>query len=99
MLSGIVGAVLLRVAADQKPHSVLLRWNPPPPTAGSTVVSYEIYRSQEDGAFEKLASGVTTPSYIDGAVSSGRTYNYFVRAVDTQGNASPPSNQASANLR
>jgi fibronectin type 3 domain-containing protein len=97
-LSGIVGVVLFRVAADQKPHTVLLKWNPPTPKPGSTVVSYEVYRSEPDGSFKKLASGVIAPSYVDHDVSSGKTYDYFVRAVDAAGNRSSPSNHASATI-
>lgn len=98
LISGIVGVVLFRAAANQKPPSVLLKWNPPAPKPGVTVASYEVYRSQAGQPFEPLASGVPTPSYVDHKVSSGITYNYYVRAVDTQGHPSPPSNQASATI-
>ena len=95
---GIVGVVLFRVMADEKPHSVLLKWNPPAPKPGVTVASYNIYRSQSDGPFGPLASGVPAPTYVDTKVSNGTTYYYFVRAVDAAGHESPPSNQASAEI-
>jgi fibronectin type 3 domain-containing protein len=95
---GIVGVVLFRVMADEKPHSVQLKWNPPAPKPGVTVASYNIYRSQVDGPFEPLASGVPAPTYVDSKVSNGTTYHYFVRAVDAAGHESPPSNQASAEI-
>lgn len=97
LLFGIVGAVLLRVGADGKPHTVLLKWDPPAPKAGATVTGYNVYRSQPDGTFAPLAS-VTSPTYVDDKVGSGTTYHYFVRAVNSAGQESPPSNQASATI-
>jgi fibronectin type 3 domain-containing protein len=95
VLTGIVGMVLFRVAADQKPHSVVLKWNPPAPKPGVTVAGYNVYRSEFGGAFQKLAY-VVPPTYTDDKVSSGKTYHYFVRAVDPAGQESPPSNRAEA---
>ncbi|MGH9538948.1 MAG: hypothetical protein ACRD3H_13560 [Terriglobales bacterium] len=91
---GIVGAVIFVAVAGPKPPSILLKWNAPAPKPGITIASYEIFRSQGSGAFEPLVSGVKTPTYVDHDVIRGNTYNYYVRAVDTQGNVSPPSNQA-----
>lgn len=88
--------VLFRVAASGESHSVLLKWNPPDPKPGVTVTGYNIYRTQLDGTFKPIASGVTAPSYVDHAVRSGAAYRYFVKAVDAAGNESPPSNPASA---
>jgi fibronectin type 3 domain-containing protein len=93
---GIVGVVLLRVAASGKPHSVLLKWNPPDAKPGVTVTGYNIYRSQLDGTFKPIASGVTAASYVDRNVRSGAFYRYFVKAVDAAGHESPPSDPASA---
>jgi len=98
VLTGIVGVMLFRVAADQKRHSVLLKWTPSRPKPGMTVASYDIYRSKADGSVEKVASGVTAPSYVDNNVRSGKTYDYYVRAVDAQGKVSPPSNHASVTV-
>jgi fibronectin type 3 domain-containing protein len=95
LLFGIVGVVLFRVAANEKPHSVLLKWNPPAPKPGVTVTGYNIYRSRPDGSFGPLAS-VVSPTYVDTKVSSGTTYRYFVKAVGTGGEESPASNPASA---
>jgi fibronectin type 3 domain-containing protein len=98
LFSGIVGVVIFRVAADQKVHSVLLKWNPPQSKPGISVASYDVYRTQGDGTFVKIASGLTNPTYVDRDVSSGKTYRYFVRAIDASGNVSPPSDQASAKI-
>jgi hypothetical protein len=97
-LAGILVAVISGCAAIGAWHpwlhtkaSAPLSWkaiNPPP---GIVVVGYEIYRSQEDGPFEKIA-GITGTSYLDMDIRAGQTYHYFVRAVDQQGRASPPSN-------
>ena len=92
LLFGIVGVVLFRGTADRKPHSVLLHWNPPAAQPGLTVMGYNIYRSQPDGTYKPIASGVTAPSYVDHDVSDGATYLYFVTAVDTAGHESPPTN-------
>jgi len=94
---GIAGIALFRLVADQKPHSVLLKWDPPAPKPGVTVTGYNVYRSRPDGSFEPLAS-VVAPTYVDSKVSSGITYYYFVRAVGSAGKESPPSNQASVTI-
>ena len=96
LLFGIVGVVLLRVTANEKAHSVLLKWSPPAPKPDSTVMGYNIYRSQLDGTFKPIASGVTASSYVDHDVRSGAAYRYFVKAVDVAGHESPPSGPASA---
>jgi fibronectin type 3 domain-containing protein len=93
---GIVGLVLFRVAAGGRPHSVLLKWNPPDPRPGVTVIGYNIYRSQLDGTFKAIASGVTNPTYVDRDVRNGASYRYFVKAVDAAGHESMPSDPASA---
>jgi fibronectin type 3 domain-containing protein len=99
VFSGIVGVVLFRVAADQKPQRVDLKWNPPVPVPGATVASYNVYRgTQSGGPYDKIATGVTGLSYTDRDVSSGKIYYYVVRAVDVAGRESQPSNQASAEI-
>jgi fibronectin type 3 domain-containing protein len=97
--TGTVGVVLIRVAADQKPHSVNLKWNPPASVPGVTVASYNVYRgTQSGGPYDKIASGVTGLSYTDRDLSSGRTYYYMVTAVDIAGRESRPSGQVSAEV-
>lgn len=96
--SGIVAAVLFRSGEAPKPRTVVLKWNPPAPKPGVTVASYQIYRCQGHGECGILASDVPAPSYADTKVTSGNTYDYYVRAVDTKGNVSPPSNQATVTI-
>ena len=97
LLFGIVGAVLLRVGADEKPHSVLLKWNPPATQSGVTVTGYNVYRTQPDGSSGLLVS-VVAPTYVDTKVSRGATYYYVVRAIDAAGHESLPSNWVSATI-
>jgi len=94
VFSGIVGMVLFRVAA-QTPHTVVLKWNPPAPQPGIAVAGYNVYRSESDGPFQKVAS-VVAPTFTDDKVSSGKTYGYFVRAVNPTGQESPASNRVDA---
>jgi fibronectin type 3 domain-containing protein len=96
LISGIVGVVLFRVRADQKVHSVLLKWEPP--REGLHLASYNVYRSRPDGTYEPIASGLTVTTYTDHKVRRRETYSYYVRAVDTAGRESAPSNQASATI-
>lgn len=96
---GVAGIVLFRVAAQERAHGVLLKWSPPAPSAGSTVVSYRIYRFEPDGSYGPIASGITAPTYVDRDVRMGATYHYVVKAVDAAGKESPPSNRASAKIR
>jgi fibronectin type 3 domain-containing protein len=97
LLFGIVGAVLLRVTANEKAHSVLLKWSPPAPKPDSTVVGYNIYRSLPDGSFGFLAY-VVAPTYVDTKVTRGTTYYYYVKTVDAAGHESPPSNNTSVKV-
>jgi hypothetical protein len=96
LLVGIVGAMLFRATADQKPHSVLLQWNPPVPSPGLTVTGYIIYRNLPDGTYKPIATGVPGPSFVDHHVSNGTTYRYFVTAVDSAGHEGVPTDPVSA---
>jgi fibronectin type 3 domain-containing protein len=98
LLIGIVGAVLFRVGADDKPPSITLKWKPPAHKPGSTITSYKVYRTQPDRSFQSIAS-VTEPVYVDRAVRPGATYDYFVASVDADGRESPPSNYVSVTVR
>jgi hypothetical protein len=95
VLFRITGPMAARVAADPKPHGVLLKWNPPAPHPGVTVTGYNIYRNKPDGDIGLLVS-VAAPTYVDTQVSSGTTYYYFVKAVDAAGHEGLPSNPATA---
>jgi fibronectin type 3 domain-containing protein len=70
-------------------HSIDLSWSAP---AGVTVSQYLVYR---DGA---QIDTTTNTYYYDDGVSAGGTYSYDVRAVDSSGNVSAPSNVAVASV-
>jgi hypothetical protein len=75
-------------------HSVLLTWI----ASGSGVSGYNVYRSTvSGGGYTKLNGGpVGATSYTDSNVQSGMTYYYVTTSVDSNGDESTYSNQASA---
>jgi hypothetical protein len=59
------------------------------------LAGYNVYRREGEGAPHKLNSElVGTPLYRDEGVEAGRRYAYWVAAVDSAGNESPPSGVA-----
>jgi fibronectin type 3 domain-containing protein len=75
------------------PHSVALNWN-----ASSNAAGYNVYRADvAGGAYAKVnAALVSTTSYVDSSVASGRTYYYVATAVDSNNSESAYSSQAIA---
>jgi hypothetical protein len=75
-------------------HSVVLNWTASTPA----VSSYNVYRSTASGSgYTKINSGpVASTSYTDSNVQSGATYYYVTTSVDSNGDESAYSNQASA---
>jgi type II secretory pathway pseudopilin PulG len=57
---------------------------------------YEVYRSEDGVNFALVGDDLPAPSYTDTGLTNGVTYYYQVRAVDTDGNASEPSETVSA---
>jgi hypothetical protein len=94
---GIAGAVLFRVGADDKPHTVLLKWNPSAPGTGAAISGYRVYRTQPDGTYLPIAS-VNAPTYVDSKVTPGTTYGYFVTSLDAAGHESQPSTHVSVTV-
>jgi fibronectin type 3 domain-containing protein len=89
--------VKVTTAAPPPPtHSVLLSWD----ASTSTVAGYNVYRSTVSGSgFTKLnLSLITTLTYTDTAVQNGTTYFYAATAVDSSGNESVESPQASPTI-
>ncbi|MGD0510146.1 MAG: choice-of-anchor D domain-containing protein, partial [Terriglobales bacterium] len=74
-------------------HTVDLTW-----TASTSAVGYNLYRGTVSGGpYTMINSSLdSTTAYTDGTVVSGQTYYYVARAVDTSGNESGYSNQATA---
>lgn len=76
----------------QKPFVDLI-WAP---VTNADLAGYNIYRREGNGATAKLNSElVKSPAYRDSAVVVGTTYVYSVSAVDTRGNESAHSEEAS----
>lgn len=75
-------------------HSASLTWN----ASTSTVAGYNVYRgSVSGGPYTKQTSSLNgSTAYSDSSVQSGTTYFYVVTAVDSSGNESGYSNEATA---
>ncbi|MFA5991612.1 MAG: fibronectin type III domain-containing protein [Candidatus Doudnabacteria bacterium] len=75
-------------------HYVTLTWV----ASTSPNVSYKVLRGETTGGpYQQVSSSpVVNLTYIDALVLAGRTYYYVVRAVDSNGNESVDSNEASA---
>jgi hypothetical protein len=75
-------------------HSVTLDWT----ASTSTVSGYNVYRSTVSGTgYTRINGGlVASTAYTDSNVQSGTTYFYVTTAVDSNGNESNNSNEASA---
>jgi len=52
---------------------------------------YQVYRSSEGGAPERIAGPIDAPAFSDRAVEVGKKYSYTVTALDRTGNESAPS--------
>jgi HYDIN/CFA65/VesB family protein/centrosomal CEP192-like protein len=72
-------------------HSVVLSWGP----SASSVVGYRVYRDEGSG-YSPLSAILPELTYTDATVASGSTYRYVVTAVDSSGDESPYSNEATA---
>jgi hypothetical protein len=78
-------------AAASTAYSVALNWAP----GTSSVVGYNIYRGTTSGGpYSKLNSGtLTTTSYTDSTVATGKTYYYVATEQNSEGEESSYSNQ------
>jgi HYDIN/CFA65/VesB family protein/centrosomal CEP192-like protein len=89
----VSGAGVTSSAGSPTPaqHSVALSWGP----SASSVTGYRVYRDDGSG-YMPLSSIIPELTYTDAAVISGSTYRYVVTAVDSSGDESPYSNEATA---
>lgn len=60
---------------------------------------YNVYRSTEDAAFEKVAALIDAPAYSDRQVEAGKRYRYAVSSVDQAGNESRRSEAVEVTAR
>jgi len=74
---------------------VNLSWTAPTDTGGSALTGYRIYRGTVSGSLSLIATIGTNTSYSAAGLSSGTTYYFHVRAINTVG-VSGASNEASA---
>jgi hypothetical protein len=81
-------------ATASTPPSVKLSWN----ASTSTVSGYNVYRSTTSGSgYTKLnSSPMAATTYTDTTVQSGNTYYYVTTSVNSAGEESADSNQATA---
>jgi hypothetical protein len=83
------------LSAVATPQSIELAWtrNTEPDFSG-----YNIFRSVDNGPFQKIASLIDAPAFSDSKVEAGKKYRYTVSAVDRTGNESAPSAPAEASV-
>jgi len=75
-------------------NQVYLTWTPAIPGTFA-IHGYQIYRADVmDNVFQPLAyiKGVNNPTYTDSSVLFGKTYAYYIVAIDTNDHPSPNSN-------
>ncbi len=94
----ISGTATAASTVASTPHTVMLSWSP----SGSigNIVGYRIYRGTSSGGpYSGLNSSPdSSTSYVDSSVVSGGKYFYVATAVDSAGNESAYSNEASATI-
>ncbi|MES4905819.1 MULTISPECIES: alginate lyase family protein [unclassified Streptomyces] len=64
-------------------HAVTVSWLPSAWATGYTVRR----ATRPTGPYERIASGVATPAYVDRNVTAGRTYYYTVSATNARGSS------------
>jgi hypothetical protein len=76
------------LSAVGTPTSIELAWTR---NTETDFRGYNIYRSVDNGPFEKLASLIDAPAFSDTKIEPGKKYRYTVSAVDLTGNESAQS--------
>lgn len=85
---GILSAPIGLVAIGGSGAQISLDW-----AASSGAHHYQVERSSSlSGDFSVISLNVASNNFIDSSVTQGSAYLYRVRAADTSGNLSPPSN-------
>jgi hypothetical protein len=77
--------------------SATLMWNP---STATNIASYRVYRSTTPGVYAAALATVQNPAtaYVATGLPVGTTYYFTVTAVDSAGNESPHSNEASKSI-
>jgi hypothetical protein len=81
-------AVPAGLTASPGLNSVELAWDR---NTESDFKGYKVYRSADNGPFEKIAEDLEGPSFSDKNIQAGKHYRYTVSAVDQAGNESKQS--------
>jgi fibronectin type 3 domain-containing protein len=81
--------------APAAPASIELSWER---NTETDLAGYRIYRSTDNGPFEKIADVGQIPSYSDRGVQRGKQYRYQIAAFDQSGNESPRSAPVEATI-
>jgi hypothetical protein len=90
--------ISLTGTGESASHYVDLSWQAPGSSA-DPVAGYHIYRSSGGSAYQLLNSSLDTQTtYTDNNVTSGQSYDYIVKSVDSSGVESSASNQAAATI-
>ena len=83
-----------RLDALSEGKLVRLVWDP---VAATDLAGYRIYRAEGSGSFEPIVKDLIKESFFnDETARPGLRYRYLIKAVDTAGNESAPSPEATA---
>jgi len=67
-------------------NQVVLQWTAPSSDGGSSIITYDVYRSDSGGAWSKITSvSAATLSYTDSSAGDGSGHKYYVVAINALG--------------
>ncbi len=96
--SGSTAVVALSGTGTAVAHEVDLSWDAPA-SSPDPVAGYNIYRATGSGSFVRINSSPGSAIvYVDSTVTSGATYSYMVKSVDSSGVESVASNQITVTI-
>ena len=84
--AGLAAVASIDPASGQA--SIDLSWEP---VSDATLAGYVVYRSEGDGAWQRLPGNQAAPAFHDAQVARGHSYRYAVSAVDRNGRESAKS--------
>lgn len=76
------------LSAIPTPQSIELSWTR---NTESDIRGYNVFRSVDNGPFDKIASLIEIPTFSDSNIQAGKRYRYTISAVDLTGNESAQS--------
>jgi Abnormal spindle-like microcephaly-assoc'd, ASPM-SPD-2-Hydin len=96
--SGGTAVVTLSGTGTAVAHEVDLSWDAPT-SSPDPVAGYNVYRATGGGSLVLVNSSPDSAVvYVDSAVTSGATYSYVVKSVDSGGVESVPSNEITVTI-